>query len=843
MKHHSTRRLAVLLCAVILVLSSLIVPVSANTYSFPRTTVNEIVNSISNKYSPELANSISDLLYDSDYSDFINYTETFRGYESLGNKKSWPITNADDYGTTVYDRGKSVNWGAPSKGCFSYANFFSKSVYGTRGARQNDSEWLTLNKNNPNNAQELKVFLRKYAQPGEHLRINDKHSVVFLTEATKDGKEGFYVAEYWGGGRYVEKQKNKWEWEWNPSNDQFYIRFFTYDSFIAKYDGRDIYMYNAYETSDYIDNEDDPVVVKKTRDIVMVLDVSGSMGGSRITNTKEAAKQFVDYALTNSSTTRIALVTFESSVKTVSDFTNDSAALCSMINSISATGNTAMYGGLERAGELLASSTADKKAIVIMGDGDPNVGTSTTSSTITVDDGTSVYFTSYGTPIYNLAETYKNTYGYTIYSFGFGLSVNSSGYNLLKYIASRDTAGLSATGRFFWADANVNDIEFVFMDIIDTIVTRKNIIITIDCPVEASVTLEEEILDDKHLTSSFGSVSVTQNGVNDRAYVFTLDAEYADYYYIEINGIDDGTMNLSVRYNEGDESQNRTFTNVPVSEYSIIHTSSPDSRADFLLYVDNDGDDKIDEIWDATVDETVTAPSEDEYTQLYPDETVEYTEDGSDKDEVLTDYFTVETVTGAPGDTVTVNVSLINPAEIKAIMFEDFEYDRNVMGIASVGWYINGIIMDWDAVGESAVIGLTNSSLLSDEVFYINFVIYDDAPDGDYSVGFNAIVTQVEGGHEMVNYVGVEKGTVSVLNYLAGDMNDDGDINSNDAIYLLRHTMNSFRYPINQPGDVNDDLATNSNDAIYLLRFTMNPTRYPLHPKCNGNHNAWLAGN
>ena len=47
-----------------------------------------------------------------------------------------------------------------------------------------------------------------------------------------------------------------------------------------------------------------------TSDVVLVIDCSGSMEGTKLTNTRKAAKAFGDKLLTENSTTRIAIVTF-----------------------------------------------------------------------------------------------------------------------------------------------------------------------------------------------------------------------------------------------------------------------------------------------------------------------------------------------------------------------------------------------------------------------------------------------------------------------------------------------------------------------------------------------------
>ena len=66
--------------------------------------------------------------------------------------------------------------------------------------------------------------------------------------------------------------------------------------------------------------------------------------------------------------------------------------------------------------------------------------------------------------------------------------------------------------------------------------------------------------------------------------------------------------------------------------------------------------------------------------------------------------------------------------------------------------------------------------------------------------------------------------------YLAGDLNEDGFVKSDDAIYLLYYTLfGEARYPINQPIDFDKNEVVNSADAIYLLYHTLfGSGRYPL---------------
>lgn len=117
---------------------------------------------------------------------------------------------------------------------------------------------------------------------------------------------------------------------------------------------------------------------KTTSDVVLVIDCSGSMDGSKLTNTRKAAKAFGEKLLAKGSSTRIAIVTYIDEAAAYNNghfYTADElAAFNTAVDAATyADGGTNQQAGIHKAQELLASavSTGKTKSIVILSDGEP----------------------------------------------------------------------------------------------------------------------------------------------------------------------------------------------------------------------------------------------------------------------------------------------------------------------------------------------------------------------------------------------------------------------------------------------------------------------------------------
>ena len=109
--------------------------------------------------------------------------------------------------------------------------------------------------------------------------------------------------------------------------------------------------------------------------LILVLDISGSMVGDKIDRVKHDATQLINSLLTDSNN-RVSLITFDTSSRIVSNFTNDKEMLINMINNLYASGSTNYYQALVNVDTVLKDYQKESNREVItlfLTDGYPNI--------------------------------------------------------------------------------------------------------------------------------------------------------------------------------------------------------------------------------------------------------------------------------------------------------------------------------------------------------------------------------------------------------------------------------------------------------------------------------------
>lgn len=111
-------------------------------------------------------------------------------------------------------------------------------------------------------------------------------------------------------------------------------------------------------------------VNRQAVDVVLAIDVSGSMKGAPLANAKAAADRFVSAMGPGD---RVGVVAFGPSPRVASGLTFDRSQAYSAIGRLNAAGETALYDGVSRAVDLVRSGSAPRRAIVVLSDGKDTV--------------------------------------------------------------------------------------------------------------------------------------------------------------------------------------------------------------------------------------------------------------------------------------------------------------------------------------------------------------------------------------------------------------------------------------------------------------------------------------
>ena len=307
-----------------------------------------------------------------------------------------------------------------------------------------------------------------------------------------------------------------------------------------------------------------------TVDVVLVLDRSTSMNNNqKMKDTKEAAKSLVEKLMKNNTdpknpVVKVGIVTYGTNVidsrhnrqTTSTALSSLKSEVTSLIDNIPDTVGTTQWdgeatnidAGLERANTLLAGSTANQKAVILLSDGIPTVfnyngevyGNMQNDNEVCVE-GNYWNCTKKMQPSEEAKAEANNLKekGVTIYTVGFDVKKDSSAAKFLQEVStSKEVNGIPTYPNFYLAK-DKNDLEQEFDNILVSITTvATNVVVTDTIPL--GFKLNEEKLKEKY----GNAVSVSKNdkgedvitwkigelkvGTNPKL-TYTVDAD-KDYY-------------------------------------------------------------------------------------------------------------------------------------------------------------------------------------------------------------------------------------------------------------------------------------------------------------------------
>lgn len=184
--------------------------------------------------------------------------------------------------------------------------------------------------------------------------------------------------------------------------------------------------------------------------------------------------------------------------------------------------------------------------------------------------------------------------------------------------------------------------------------------------------------------------------------------------------------------------------------------------------------------------------------------------------------FNIEDVSGKPGDTVEVKISVSGEAEVSGLLLHSLTYDESALEFVkfkSGALVDSSLTKDASINGKTITLGYENNIIPNGEICTAVFSIKSTAEDGEYTIGFSRISAS-NNGREVSSEL--TAGTVTVSKWLVGDFDENGIVDMRDAVHFIGWVNFSYipdLYPMVYDGnkDFNDDGTVDMQDAVYLI--------------------------
>ena len=192
---------------------------------------------------------------------------------------------------------------------------------------------------------------------------------------------------------------------------------------------------------------------------------------------------------------------------------------------------------------------------------------------------------------------------------------------------------------------------------------------------------------------------------------------------------------------------------------------------------------------------------------------------------VLMPTIDVDIVSACAGKTATVAISINNNPGILGASFE-VSYDKKLtllsvesgealstLAYTAPGTLTNPCSFGWDGID---VADKTNGVVLT-----LTFKVPDDAQIGDsYEINVSYDNGSIFDEEMRALHFDAVNGSIEIINYTPGDLNNDSVINMQDVVLLRRYIVGGYDVDINtMAADVNRDGTLNMQDVVLIRRY------------------------